>query len=64
MNFMNKTISQVLKEIQSLSSKEEANHYLIKELQENQSAWANIKYVTGYLGNDERQRILNLFDAN
>jgi hypothetical protein len=61
---MNKTVGEVLKEIQALKSKEGANRYLIKELQKNQDAWINIKYITGYLGNEERQRILNLFDTN
>lgn len=62
--FMSKTIGQVLEDLKLLKTKEEANRYLFKALQENSNAWSNIKYITGYLGNEERNRILNMFDAD
>lgn len=60
---MSKTIGQVLAELQSLKTKAEANRYLLEELngEGHQHVWSNIKYITGYLGNEERNRILNLF---
>ena len=60
---MSKSIGQLVGELQTLKSKEEANRFLIKELQFNSNAWTNIKYVAGYLSDEERKRILNLFDA-
>lgn len=57
------TVSELLEKVQSFKTQEEAQSFLIKELQVNQFAWSNIKYVTGYLGNEERNRILKLFNA-
>lgn len=56
-----KSIGEILKQLTNIKSKEEAHLYLIEELKNNQDAWSNIKYITGYLGNEERNRILNLF---
>lgn len=56
-----KTVGQMLTELLALKTKEEANTYLREESKQNENTWTNIKYITGYLGNEERNRILNLF---
>ena len=60
---MSKTIGQTLEELKEIKTKEEMARYVFKELQLNPDAWSNIKYIAGYLGNQERQRILNLFNT-
>ena len=61
---MSKTVGQLLTELQALKTEDEAKSYLIKALRsEGREVWSNILYVTGYLGNEERTRILNLFDV-
>lgn len=60
---MGKTIGQILKELQKLTTTEEANRYLISSLLKNPHSWSDIKYITGYLGNVERNRILKLFSV-
>ena len=59
--YMSKNVGEMLKELQLLKTEEQATRYLIKELQENSNVWTNIKYITGYLGNEERNRIIKLF---
>ena len=61
---MQKTIGNLLDELQRLKTKEEARAYLMKLLHEGDTdAWSNIRYITGYLGEQERRRILNLFNG-
>lgn len=62
MNMPN-TVCDLLKELQALKTKEEAKTYMHKLLEMgNPHMWSNIKYVVGYLGNEERTRILDLFN--
>lgn len=60
---MSKTVRDVLKDLQKLTTREDAHMYLLKSIEENGNAWSNIKYIAGYLGNDERDRILKLFNG-
>lgn len=55
-----KTIGEVLTDLNNLKTKEEARSYLNKSADKD-TMWSNIKYITGYLGNEERNRILELF---
>lgn len=60
---MGRTIGEVLGDLQKLKTKEEAAKYLIKGLQQTDTFWVDIKYISGYLGNEERNRIMELFDV-
>ena len=52
---------ELLTKLQFLRTKSEAASFLIEVTKDNPNAWSNIKYVTGYLGNEERNRIMELF---
>lgn len=58
---MPKTIGDTMKELTTLKTSKEATQYLLKALEENPNAWVNIKYLSGYLGNEERNKLLSLF---
>jgi hypothetical protein len=55
------TIGQVIEKLTKLKTSKEANTLLLELVKDNPFAWTNIKYVTGYLGQEERNRILTLF---
>lgn len=55
------TIGDLLTRLQKLKTRSEAASFLIEVTKDNPNAWTNIKYVTGYLGNAERNRIMELF---
>lgn len=55
-----KTVGDLLNEMQKIKTREEGHTFLVKALEENSYAVSNIKYIAGYLGNEERNRILNL----
>lgn len=57
---MNKTVGQILEELQRLVTKEQGKLWYAANVTNHDNAWANIKYITGYLGDAERNRILNL----
>lgn len=59
---MSDTLGDLIKNLSALKDREEARTFLIEKLKGNPSAWSNILWVTGYLGNEERNRILNLFE--
>lgn len=59
-----KNVGQLLNELQNLKNKEQAKDWLIEETKQNSNTWVNVKYVTGYLDNEERNRILKLFNRD
>lgn len=59
---MPETIGSFLEQLQALKTKDEAKAFMVRLLEiGNPNTWSNIKYVTGYLNDEERSRILNLF---
>lgn len=58
------TIGELLDKLQACVNSHDARKLAIELRKDNPAEWwHNVKYVTGYLGNEERQRILALFQG-
>lgn len=56
------TIGELLNKLQAMKSVQDARMLSFELMQDNPEFWwVNVKYVSGYLGNQERSRVLSLF---
>lgn len=57
-------IKELLDKLIALKNSADAKRFLIEHFPSNPKLWNDIKYATGYLNAEERNRILNLFQVN
>lgn len=54
-------MKQLIELLQEVRTTEEADLLLYTLEEKKHASWSDIKYITGYLGKDERNRIIKFF---